>query len=160
MVMMKGKNLPRIYAHFIGRSTKPVLTITSHPTTDNQVVWYMGGDLAENGVDMPEPTQIDEARKLLARLMPGLALDSGLAFGTHRISRAEPRQHSLTRPDDAFISIDNNIITGWPTKLALAPRFAEKVLAEIILHKNASTAITADLPLPRPAVAGFPWHLL
>lgn len=160
MVMMKGKNLPRIYAHFIGRSTKPVLTITSHPTPDGKVVWYMGGDLAENGIDTPETAQIDEARKLLARLMPGLALDNGLAFGTHRVSRAEPRQHTLTRPDDAFTSIDNNIITGWPTKLALAPRFAEKVLAEITPRKHASPAGMPDLPLPRPAVAGFPWHSL
>jgi hypothetical protein len=157
MVMMKGKNLPAIYAHFIGRSTKPVLTVTSHPHK-NEWVWYMGGDLAENGVDLSESAQIDSARQLLAKLLPGLALDNNLSFGTHRINRAEPAQTTLTRPDDAFVTARNNIISGWPTKLALAPRFAEKVFAEIKIQP--STSSTPSLQLKSPAIADFPWHNL
>ena len=159
MVMMKGHKLPMIYAHFIGRSTKPVLTVTSHSTPDGQVVWYMGGDLAENGVDKNEAEQIDIAKKLLAKLVPGLTIDNHLSFGCYRINRAEPRQNTLTRPDDAFISSYNNIITGWPTKLALAPRFAEKVLAEA--GTNFTTIDTYhSLNLPSPDIAEYPWQQL
>ncbi len=157
MVMMKGKSLPNIYAHFIGRSTKPVLTITSHPHNHGQV-WYMGGDLAENGVDFTESQQIDAAKLLLKKLLPSLTIDHNLTFGTHRVSRSEPAQTTLTRPDDAFITVKNNIISGWPTKLALAPRFANKVMAEIkILPAQASAP---KLPLPSPAIAQYPWHNL
>jgi glycerol-3-phosphate dehydrogenase len=160
MVMVKGKSLPAIYAHFIGRSTKPVITITSHPTSDHQTVWYLGGDLAENGVDKNENAQIDEAKKLLKKLTPKLDLSHELIFSTHRINRAEPAQNTLTRPDDAFINNNNNIISGWPTKLALAPRFAEKVLAETHTNIKSTQANRIDLILPHPSIATFPWHNL
>lgn len=157
MVMAKGKQLPAVYAHFIGRSSKPLLTITSHPVADG-TVWYMGGDLAENGVGKSASELIDEARRLLARLTP--AVDTAqLSFATHNINRAEPKQSGLVRPDDAFV--ENNgrgILTGWPTKLALAPRFAEKVLAQIQPAKTRCD--NTPLPLPKPGIADYPWSQL
>lgn len=157
MVMMKGKKLPGIYAHFIGRSTKPVLTVTSHQH-NNEYVWYMGGDLAENGIELSESQQIDATRHLLGKLLPALTLDNNLVFATHRISRSEPAQTSLTRPDDAFVTVKNNIISGWPTKLALAPRFADKVLAEIKMIPGQTT--NTKLQLVSPSIAHLPWQNL
>lgn len=158
MVMMKGKTLPAIYAHFIGRSTKPVLTVTSHHDND-KTVWYMGGDLAENGVEKTSNQQIDSARVCLQKILPALSLTNDIEFTTHRINRAEPQQASLTRPDDAFVTVQNNIISGWPTKLALAPRFAEKVLAEITTLPQAQLNDN-DLPLPNMSIAAYPWETM
>ena len=160
MVMAQGKNLPAIYAHFIGRSTKPLLTITSHPCNGKgETVWYLGGGLAEDGVGKTAVEQIATARKLLGKLVPGIARDESLQFSTYRINRAEPQQQGLTRPDDAFVCRDGRIITGWPTKLALAPRFAEMVLNEITAAPQPSAE--KELPsLPRPGIGHYPWQRL
>jgi len=157
MVMMHSKSLPAIFAHFIGRSTKPLLTVTSHRSEEN-TIWYMGGDLAENGVDKTPDQQIDATRALLKKLLPSVSLHN-MDFTTHRISRAEPQQAGLTRPDDAFVLNRNNIISGWPTKLALAPRFAEKVLAEIKAYDKVKITTATTLPLPKALIAQFPWDL-
>lgn len=160
MVIVKGKKLPLIYAHFIGRSTKPLLTITSHPCEDNDnVVWYLGGGLAEDGVGKQEHEQLDIARNLLQKLTPDIDLNDTVKFFNYHINRAEQKQNRLTRPDDAFVIKNNRIITGWPTKLALAPRFAEKVLHEINDIPD-STTEEVSLDLPKACVANYPWHLL
>src|SRR5690606_3487370 len=41
-----------LYLHCIGDSfgMTPRLTITSHPDTDGRWIWYVGGELAESGV--------------------------------------------------------------------------------------------------------------
>lgn len=158
MVMLKDQQLPLIYAHFIGRSSKPLLTITAHPT-DNGTVWYMGGDLAENGVELDEPQQIDKARQLLHKLLPDLSLSDQHRFACLRISRAEPRQSSLLRPDDAHVRKHGAIIAGWPTKLALAPRFADQVQQQLDIAPSGHTQAIA-LPLAQPPLADYPWSTL
>ncbi|CAA0091291.1 putative FAD-dependent oxidoreductase [BD1-7 clade bacterium] len=160
MVMAKG-DLPPIFAHFVGRSNKPILTVTSH-ASNGKTVWYMGGNLAEEGVDKSASTLIDEARHHLNQMMPSVDTDQ-LSFGTFHVNRAEPAMKGLVRPDDAFIQNNNNIIVGWPTKLALAPRFAEKVVNEV--HATSLQLIGTIEPvpvmlqsLPRPGIAKYPWH--
>lgn len=155
MVMLEDKNLPAIYAHFIGRSSKPLLTITSHPTASG-TVWYMGGDLAENGVGVEPEVLIQQSKTLLQKLLPQLTLTANHRFNTLSISRAEPQQSSLLRPDDAHVVKTHNIIAGWPTKLALAPRFAEKVQALIDIAPSHSQPLP-ELNLAKPKVAALPW---
>jgi len=158
MVMLKDKNLQPIYAHFIGRSSKPLLTVTSH-NRNGENVWYMGGNLAETGVDFSAEKQINESRKLLKKLLPRLQLSTDAQFSTLNINRAEPQQSSLLRPDDAHVVKSGNIISGWPTKLALAPRFAEQV--EALLDLPTPTHSTAAaLNLPHATIADFPWSTL
>lgn len=164
MVMMAGANLPSIYAHFIGRSNNPLLTITSHPHPQSlsDTVWYMGGSLAEDGAHKTAAQQIAQCIKLLTHVLPNIEVGVGdpqVRFATQYINRAEHKQRHLSRPDDAYIHSHNNIISGWPTKLSLAPRFAEKVLAEIPL--NRTTCTTQGLPnLPKAELANYPWHQL
>ena len=161
MLMATGKNLPPIYAHFIGRSSKPLLTISSYQYED-ETVWYLGGGIAEDGVNINKDEQIDRCKKLLSAYTPNIDL-SELSFDSFAINRAEPQQSSLLRPDDAFVTHDKNLLIGWPTKLALAPRFAEKVLEEI----NGLGGITGcddnapAVDLVKPSIANFPWqHML
>jgi len=158
MVMVKAATLKPLYAHCLGGGTKPRITVTSHPAADGEWVWYLGGDLAEaDGVARDEAGQIASAKKELAELVPWIDL-SAAHWATLRVDRAEPAQSSLARPDNAFLAEQGRLLVGWPTKLALSPDFADRVLAALerdgILPGN-----QPPLPqLPRPAVTGPFWE--
>ncbi len=152
--------LPPLFAHFIGRSSKPTLTITSYIDHNNKTTWYIGGDLAENGVKQAEAKLHEEAKQQLVKLMPKLNTEQ-LTFKSHHINRAEPKQSGLLRPDDAYLSSKGNIMVAWPTKLALAPRLAEKVMQELNeIPKTSSSDLAlslAQLDFPKPQCAAYAW---
>ena len=50
------QSLPQLYGHFIGRSSKPLLTVTSHPGPDG-ISWYLGGNIAEQGIELSHQQQ-------------------------------------------------------------------------------------------------------
>ena len=162
MVMVRhGSDLPT-FAHCISTGSKPVVTITSHPTKDGEQVWYLGGDLAETGVQRSAAEQIQEAKKTLQKLLPWVELEQPRWAAFH-VNRAEPRQSSLTRPDSAFATDAANLIISWPTKLALAPDLADQVLG-LLSEQNVlpGDLQTNPLPdgLPRPAIAEPLWERL
>lgn len=127
MVMVKHSyNLPT-FAHCIGTGSKPVATITTHPCADGKQVWYLGGDVAETGIDRSPEQQITFAKKAMSELLPWVDL-SEAKWQTFHVNRAEPKQSSLVRPDSAFAQQVGNCIVAWPTKLALSPDLADQVL--------------------------------
>jgi glycerol-3-phosphate dehydrogenase len=134
MVLCKAKNqhqaLPEIFAHSLGSGSKPIATITSHKDQSGNIAWYIGGNIAEQGVGKHPDLLIDEANKLLNDILPWYNLPE-LDWVTHNINRAEPKQSSLTRPDTAFVESVNNIHIAWPTKLALAPDLSDKVIEQL-----------------------------
>jgi len=138
MVMCKAKNpqqaLPAIYAHSLGSGSQPIATITSHLAEDNNIVWYIGGNIAENGVGKSFEKLTAEAEELLHNILPWFKLPE-LEWATHTINRAEPKQSALSRPDTAFVESKNNVHIAWPTKLALAPDLADKIIEKL---KNCS----------------------
>lgn len=156
MVMAKG-DLPYIYGHFIDRGITPALTLTSHPH-NGQTVWYLGGELAESGVNLTKEEQISHSKALLKSLVPHLNVEA-LIWDTLRINRAETALQTGARPDDVFVSEQNGLMIGFPTKLALAPRFAEAVLSKLKLPSSLKPP-TAFSPLEKPAVAPYPWSHL
>jgi len=158
MVMVKALTLKPLYAHCLGGGTKPRITVTSHPAADGEWVWYLGGDLAEaDGVARDEASQIAAAKKELADLMPWIDL-SAAQWATLRIDRAEPAQSSLARPDNAFIAEQGRLLVGWPTKLALSPDFADRVLAALDRDGIRPGPCPALPELPRPAITGPFWE--
>ena len=157
MVLVKAPTLKPLYAHCLGGGTKPRITITTHPAADGQWVWYLGGDLAEaDGVARDETAQIAFARRELAELLPWVDLSSA-AWRTLRVDRAEPAQSGLVRPDNAFLSEQGALLVGWPTKLALAPDFADRVLAALERAGIRPGDCPALPALPRPSVSPAPW---
>ncbi|WP_037026751.1 NAD(P)/FAD-dependent oxidoreductase [Pseudomonas saudiphocaensis] len=158
MVMVKAPTLKPLYAHCLGGGSKPRITVTSHPTADGEWVWYLGGDLAEaDGVARAEAGQIAAAKKELAELVPWIDL-SAARWATLRVDRAEPAQSSLARPDNAFLAEQGRLLVGWPTKLALSPDFADRVLAALE-RDGISPGNHPQLPqLPRPPVTGPFWE--
>ena len=160
MVLVKAPTLKPLYAHCLGGGTKPRITVTTHPAADGQWAWYLGGDLAEaDGVARDEAAQIAFARRELAELLPWVDL-SAAEWRTLRVDRAEPAQSGLVRPDNAFLSEQGSLLVGWPTKLALAPDFADRVIAALereAIHPGSHPELPA---LPRPPVAQPLWEEL
>ena len=158
MVLVKGPNLPALYAHCLGNSPKPRLTVTTHPCADGQWCWYLGGDLAEQGVGMTPDALIDRARSELKDLLPWVQLDA-CQWTTLPVNRAEPAQSGLVRPDTAYLQAVHNVLVSWPTKLALAPDLADQAVNEL-----RTQSIAPELPqpvntLPAPKLAAPVWDV-
>nr|WP_298115300.1 FAD-dependent oxidoreductase [uncultured Pseudomonas sp.] len=160
MVLVKGPTLKPLYAHCLGGGPKPRITVTSHPAADGEWVWYLGGDLAEaDGVARDSAAQIKAAQKEIADLLPWVDMSSA-RWATMRVERAEPAQSGLVRPDNAFLAEQGKLLAGWPTKLALAPDFADRVLAALDRDGIQPTSHQPLPPLPRPAIAPAIWEEL
>lgn len=160
MVLAKGPNLKPLYAHCLGGGPKPRITVTTHPAADGQWVWYLGGDIAEaDGVAREPVAQIAAAQKEVAGLLPWVD-QSQVRWATLRVDRAEPAQSGLVRPDNAFLAEQQRLLVGWPTKLALAPDFTDRVLASFErdgIHPSAQPDLT---DLPRPPLGVPAWEQL
>jgi glycerol-3-phosphate dehydrogenase len=160
MIIAKGPSLKPLYAHCLGGGPKPRITVTTHPAANGEWVWYLGGDIAEaDGVARDPAAQIATARKELGNLLPWVDLGQ-VQWATLRVNRAEPAQSGLVRPDNAFLADRQRLLVGWPTKLALAPDFADRVIAA--LERDGIQPAPANVPadLPRPPLATPVWDEL
>lgn len=159
MVLVKGPGLPQLFAHCLGNSPKPRLTVTTHPCADGQWCWYLGGDLAEQGTDMPADRLIERARAELAELLPWVDL-SDCQWRTLPVTRAEPAQSGLVRPDNAHVQPVGNALVCWPTKLALAPDLSDRVMAELQRQQIHPQQAQPEPAMPAPPVATPVWDTL
>jgi len=146
-----------MYAHCLTgiRQPEPRLTITSHADGDHWL-WYLGGQLASSGVERDAQAQIEHARRELKACVGWIPWQDA-EFSTLRIDRAEPRQPSGQRPDEAFAAARGRVIICWPTKLSLVPDLADKVLPLLAPPAGRAGDHTA-LPLPVPAMGRPPWE--
>ncbi|WP_300731217.1 FAD-binding oxidoreductase [Pseudomonas sp.] len=160
MVLVKGPSLKPLYAHCLGGGPKPRITVTTHPAANGEWVWYLGGDIAEaDGVAREPAEQIAVAQKELGNLLPWVDL-SQAQWATLRVNRAEPAQSGLVRPDNAFLADQGRLLVGWPTKLALAPDFADRVL-KALEHDGITPGNAPALPdFPRPPLGKTAWEQL
>ena len=161
MVMVRGPRLPLINGHCVdGRRTRA--TITAAKTYDDEPVWQIGGQIAENGVRMEPGQLIQHARSEMAQILPELDL-TGAYWCTYRIDRAEPRLGGR-RPKNAFLTARGTTVLAWPTKLVLAPRLAELAqdeLAKLIGRPSSDARPDSAVILKgwtQPGVAVPPWE--
>lgn len=158
-VIIRSRRLPPLFSVCIGTGIKPPVVTTTHIASDGTPLWYVGGDLAETGVERSESAQIDFARARFRELLPWLDLaDAGWA--TLRVDRAEPRTGSGERPPGAFVDHRENVFTVWPTKLALAPDLASQVhhlLRNAEPHPSGRVTGLEAFNLHVPAPAKAPW---
>lgn len=163
-VLVKHDYPHPLYAHCMGSNPSPRLTISSHPCRDGKTCWYLGGDLATEGVGMDSGELIDKARSELFTLFPWI--DFGhCEWATLPVDRAEPKQAQLIKPDKAYAEWApdcDNLMVAWPTKLTLAPNMAEQARSHIAARCQPSGhAVPAALQsLPRPAIATPCWESL
>ena len=156
MVMLRGDLSEMVFAHCMGASVNPRITITSNRDNNGEIVWYLGGQLAEEGVARSDAEQIAQAKKELAELIPWLD-QSKCQWSTLDIDRAEVKKQGTKRPDTFYAEHKDKVITAWPTKMALSPLMAETVLKII----NDEKISCADDELPswsKPSYAILPWN--
>lgn len=158
MVMVRGDLPQGVYAHCLGASTNPRLTISTHFDSQGRTVWYLGGDLAEEGVRRSDAEQLAAARHELTTLLPWIDFTQ-CDFATLDIDRAESRMPDGRRPDDVYVDEHNGVITAWPTKLAFAPRVAARIMemlrtADIVPGSDAGK----QPQWPFPGYALLPWQ--
>lgn len=157
MVMLRGGLPEKIYAHCLEASVNPRITITSHEDSNGNIVWYMGGQLAEEGINRTNEQQINIARQELHELLPWLDL-SATEFACLDINRAEPKMEKGKRPDTSFYIENNNVITAWPTKLALAPKLAADIIQQLKSNNVSASTLTRFPEFSIPAYALLPWQ--
>ncbi len=165
-VALTHANLPHLYAHAIGSKSSPRVTISTHFTASGQPLWYLGGDLATDGIERDAPKQLAFAQQELASLLPWLDL-SVADWRSFTINRAEPKQTQLIKPDDAFAEFASdcaNLLVCWPTKMTLAPRLGDIVvdkLAQLTPQPTGSAEITElEAVLPHAEVVTSYWDKL
>jgi len=158
MLMARGL-LPKLYAHCLGASANPRLTITSYLLAEDEIVWHLGGQVAESGVERDEVEQIAAGKAELAALLPWLDL-TDVRWSTRRIDRAEIATPGGKRPDSWHVQREQGVITVWPTKLAFAPCLATDVLhcLEQSGIKPSGGDCAALAGLSHPSLAQPPWN--
>jgi glycerol-3-phosphate dehydrogenase len=161
MVMVRSPHLPELFGHCIAGdlTDKPRITITSQRDTHGNVVWYVGGLIAESGVQRERDAQIAAAKAEVAHCVPWVNLD-GAQWSTLRIDRAEGLTEKGERPDEPIIAQRGSTIIAWPTKLAFAPLVAQRIAAMLPppTHKpepEGGPSIFEDFA---PRVAPLPWN--
>ncbi len=100
----------------------------------------------------------------LAAVIPGLDFER-VEWSTYRVDRAEQSTPGGKRPETAGILHEGNVITAWPTKLALVPCLAERIL-ELLPAATAGSAAMGSAEYaevgdewPPAAIAALPWEV-
>ena len=159
--MARSRSLPMLNGHCVdGKATR--LTITSAVNSADEIVWQIGGQISETGVDM-EPAQLMRfAHDEVKAVIPGIDL-TGVVWSTYRVDRAEHATPGQRRPAHAYVGRDGSTITVWPTKLVLAPVVGEQCVEHV--HEICGEPsekwdrLPRDLGWAAPPVALPPWEL-
>ncbi len=165
--------LPALNGHCVdGNKTR--VTVTSDTDTQGRTVWQVGGQVSEDGTVMSRDALLRHALREVSASLGGRDLGrgdpGGVEWATYFLDKAEVTTDGGLRPDDAFVEQRGNVLTCWPTKLALAPRLAALVGEALkkTFNKGSSFPEAAgvrphpfQLPeadLERPRVASPPWE--
>lgn len=153
-VIVKPQHRVPMYGHCLTgiTSNEPRLTITSH-TAEQGLVWYLGGQLATKGVARSDAEQIDAARQELQSCVPWLDWQ-GADYSVLTINRAEPKQTSGLKPDQAYVRRVGDFVQCFPTKLTLAPDMGDRLLTVMDPPTAHDTLSTQH---PRASIGEAPW---
>ena len=161
---LTSPKLPEVYCHCIGNDFRmnPKLTVTSHHGGDGNTVWYLGGDVAENGVKLNDDQHLVAVQNLLQHLFPQVDY-SNAEWGCFDINRAENQADKNHRPDNPFLRSENGFFVCWPTKLTLTPALGdamenllndEKVSPRTLESNEIDDSLKSLSTILKPAKAG------
>lgn len=134
-----------VFAHCVAKGTKPLFTITTHRAKNGHIIWYIGGDIAETGVDRDHDAQIAHTLSVLKKHLPWVDFHDVQAH-SFRVNRAERHQESGKKPDSYTIDRFANIMVTWPTKLVFVPALAEDIASMIDVPRHADKNKYQGLP--------------
>lgn len=160
-VMVRHCHHHALYAHCVGTDSKPRLTISSHRDGE-YTVWYLGGQLAEEGASLQANELISRAKNELQTLFSWLDWTDA-EWATLAVDRAEPAQPGMLRPDNAWMSACedlSNCVVAWPTKLTLVPNLGN-LFIEYLQQQKIIPTHNDKMPPGMPlldAMAATPWQ--
>lgn len=146
-----------LYGHGTSVGVKPRVTITSHPIGAGEYVWYLGGNIAESSVGMPENEALDFARSEMSAIFPDIDWRRK-EWASFTIDRAEPFDESGRLPAGACIQAHGSNLFAWPTKMTLVPELSDQILEWIRVQELLPSAETETPALPVPIVGQYPWE--
>ena len=158
-----GRGAPAsLFGHYFGRTLdaapRPSFTITTHRADNGELVWYLGGQVAEPEAGGDRGVEL--AQRHLAALLPRADL-SALRWSTFAVDRAESKRSNGAVPDEPVIERRGNALFAWPQKLTLAPLLAERMLAvvrECVGQPEDVPLAPEWVALTAPTVAVAPWQ--
>ncbi len=159
LLMGMMRNAPfELYAHCVGPSEKPVVTITTHRATDGSLVWYLGGGVAERAKNAAPGDVYKAAQDGLRKYMPHVDL-SRVIWSTLPVDRIEGKSKTAGHlPDTPTIHTAHNALYCWPTKLTFAPMLAQQVVAQLEKDGITPSGTQSDFSfLPPCPVTEAPW---
>lgn len=156
-VLLRG-SLPEFHGHCIELNRTRV-SITSARDRAGRVVWQVGGQISEDGVQLDAESLLALTQSELRTVLPGIELGD-TEWTTCRVDRAEGATLGRARPDSYRLIHEGNVLTAWPTKLVLVPQLAAAILARLpaVLPTAPSPDSLAVLcEWPHPEVARPAW---
>ena len=128
--MIKNTPFP-LFGHLVGKTDKPVASVTTHKTEGGELVWYLGGGVAERNKDA-EPTDVYRAAiDAFSRYLPDIDT-SDMEWAVLPIDRIEGKSNTDGwMPDTPTIHTTKDAMYCWPTKLTFAPMLADMIIKEL-----------------------------
>jgi glycine/D-amino acid oxidase-like deaminating enzyme len=155
-VMVKPLDEP-LNGHGIVASPKPRATVTSHPLPSGEYVWYLGGNIAEQGAKMTEEETLRFAKAEMKEMFPLIDWDDK-EWATWAGDRAEPFAENGQLPPGPHIHQRGQVLIAWPVKLTFAPLLADKVLEWLKGREIRPLVKTAPPDLPPAQIGAYPWE--
>lgn len=154
MGMIKNAPFP-LYAHCVGKTDKPVATITTHETRDGSLVWYLGGSIAERDKDSNPDAVYSAAKEALRKYMPNIDT-RGFEWAVLPIDRIEGKSDTQSHlPDTPTIHKAGDSLYCWPTKLTFAPMLSDMIVEWLDIEPSGELSDFDDL-VPCPLTT-TPW---
>jgi glycine/D-amino acid oxidase-like deaminating enzyme len=162
MFLLRGP-LPEVFGHAVGRGlTQVTVTSPERASAADERVWQLGGEIAERAAPIQEASEaLAWASGHLGRWLPGLDLKS-CRISLYRASRAEGKVQGGNRPGSEVLEEPGpGVLALWPTKLALVPKAAARVLSWVRDRigepsQEGEEGPWQDWPVPKPGA--YPWE--
>ena len=152
------KSLPyALYGHGITSHPKPRVTITSHPLPDGQYIWYLGGNVSEDGVKMSETEALSHAKKEMKDVFPDIDWDSK-EWASWYGERAEAFDAKGHLPPGPCVQQRGKVLITWPTKLTFVPALSDKIIDQIVQSGIKPSPVTPPPALPEAELGTYPWE--
>ena len=145
MGMMKPALYP-LFAHLIGKTDKPVCTITTHTDENGELIWYLGALVAERDKEDDPNKVYKAASKAFKHYLPNVDT-SQVQWTTLPIDRSEGKSKTDGwMPDTPTIHHAENVLYCWPTKMTFAPMLGDMIVQELDFEPSGKTTDFSFLP--------------
>ncbi len=147
-----------LYAHLVGKTDKPLVSITTHKAKNGDFIWYLGGKVAERKKDDDPNHVYNSALKTFKKYLPNIDF-SDVKWSSLPIDRIEGKSRTDGwMPDTPTIHHTNEALYCWPTKLTFAPMLSQMILEDLKnLEIEPSNKISNFSFLPDVDYAQAPW---